>query len=721
MSTVKPYPHYEINVIDNSIYTVLYEEILPIHRPVYVMKTQEGPAGIPVWCPNYSKFANTFGAETLNEGNIKYFSPQGFFLKNTFKYNGAFVVRAVDESAKEAVCIIEAHVKKRIGEDGIVQYEKDSSGRYKLHETTGKKIALQVDDGEGGMIDKLEDGIEITYVARYEPLSTEDEDLCKVDLGRLDIREVGSDVKVYPLMALKSLYTGEYGNDLALSLFYDANANDSFKIKNAGSVFTSIEPVRRDYNKSTTTAHRDKYGNMFQTSCVKPNVIDPKTGISSSMDVILEKAYDEENKLPYTLYTYPENFNLVGNRIIEVEDVDLGAGDISVLGFEKEEGFSAEGSTVSPVAAASEQGYMVNIYSFVSPDRINYDHVEEGDASAGAESDVVVSFTKGHHIWLKGGEDGNIDDISVETAVRKFCSLDLCPEIEDSAKYPFTHLYDVGFTMETKLAMLDILDLRDDVIVELSTQVLFQDENNLPIVLNGEMEDEANGEVLLQTALMMRESIAKGTEACRTSVYAQANRPIAATYNLPVPFTFWSAIKHAMYHNLPYIKGQEPRGLPYSYNEMFKDGANWVPYRKSSRSRLWDSGINYCIYADMTRLFYPALRSVYPYETSALVDQWFVDAIVYTKHEVRKSWAKHSGRNDYTAVLQSDIEKDLNSKLGALYGGKYRFTVRVFQTVEEAKIGYIQHVTIAITAPNTNRVWDVDIIVNREGYNPEEA
>lgn len=711
MSTVKPYPHYEINVIDNSIYTVQYDEVLPIHRPVYVMTTQEGPAGVPIWCENYSKFAKMFGAQTLNEGNKKYFSPQGFFLKNSFKFNGAFVVRAVDESATTATCILEAHVKSV----EVQQYEKDDNGRYIL-DADKKKKPLQELVGEGGdavLENVLEPGVEITYVARYEKLNSEEE------IDSLTIRSVTNDdesvTKIYPLIGFESLYPGVYGDDLAFSLYYDDKANDSFKVAKAGSIFTSLAPVRRDYGYSTVTPHRDIYDNLAQASCVKPDVIDPKTGISSSMKDILEKAYADDRILPYEMHVYENNFKLVGNRIIDVETSD------EVLGFVKEEGFSAEGSTVDPVAAASEQGYLVNIYSFKNTEGIPYDHVVEGDTSVGEDSDVIVSLTKGHNIWLKGGTDGTIDDISVESAVRKFCKLDLCPAVEDEFKYPITHMYDVGFTMETKMAMLDFLDLREDIIVELSTQVLFKDADNLPITLNSEMEDEANGEVLAQYALMMRESIAKGTEVCRASIYTQAGFPIAATYDAPVPCTFWSAMKHAEYQNLSHMTIEEPRGWPASYNLLFKGDINWVPYRKASRSRLWDSGFNYCMSADMTRLFYPALRTVYPYETSALVDQWFVDAIVYTKHEIRQSWGKHTGRNDYTDVLQADITKDLENRIGTLFGGKYRFTVRVYQTAEEAKIGYIQHVAVSITAPNTNRVWDVDIIVGREGYSPEEA
>ena len=181
-------------------------------------------------------------------------------------------------------------------------------------------------------------------------------------------------------------------------------------------------------------------------------------------------------------------------------------------------------------------------------------------------------------------------------------------------------------------------------------------------------------------------------------------------------------MKHAMYGNLPYMNTTEPRGWPQSYNEYFKvSSVNWINYDPEGQSRVWDTGINYVQWADMSRIFYPALRTVYRAETSVLVDQWFVDAVVYTKHVVRKAWGKFSGRNDKVAVLQQGIKEYLDTELSYLYNGKYDFEVSVYQTAEEQRIGYIQHVLIRLTSPATMRVLDVDIEVNREGYNPEET
>jgi len=194
------------------------------------------------------------------------------------------------------------------------------------------------------------------------------------------------------------------------------------------------------------------------------------------------------------------------------------------------------------------------------------------------------------------------------------------------------------------------------------------------------------------------------------------------TYTKPLPIgTYWSALKHAQLGNMPYMNPREPRGWPDSYNEFFKvNSINWINYDPEIQSRAWNGGINYIQWADMSRVFYPALRTVYREDTSVLSDQWFVDAVVYTKHVVRTAWGRFTGRNDRVAILQRAIKEYLDEQLATLYSGKYDFEVSVYQTAEEQKIGYIQHVLIRIISPATMRVLDVDIEVNREGYNPEE-
>lgn len=703
-TTIKPFPHYQINVKDNSIYEVEYTTILPVHRPIWIMRCQQGPVGDPVWCPTYTYASNMFGEQTFTNTNKKYYSPQAKVLTDTLTYNGAFICRAADETALNSVVIIEAYVRQV---DDVLQYAYDEDGNRLL-------------DDDGNYVEKQENGqpvyepgVEIKFVKRHELLSSEE--VSGYDYSSLQRRTVvdtdaeGTEItwSVYPIMVFEALYPGEYGNDLCFSLFYKNSENAAGDVNYYRTLFYTFAPARREYDSTTVTPHYDIYNTTQNSFAANPETLNPDTGAEMSMQAVLNKAYDEDShQLPYTIYTYEENLLAVGNRIAQVESE-------TSLGHTKPT-YDAE------AIMNTSFGYLVNVISCRNLKGVPYDHVRLITISD--EDENVIQLAEDNYIYLANGADGDLSDLMVQNCIQQFCAKTLNPQIVDKFRYPFTHMYDVGYNFDTKYAMIDFLDVRDDIMIELSTQVLMDDNTGRTITLNDQMTDESNGEALRSRALLMRESVLKGTDCCRCAIYAHAGFLADGVYSDPMPFTYWSAMKHARFGNLPYMNTTEPRGWPQSYNEFFKvSSVNWINYDPEGQSRVWDSGINYVQWADMTRIFYPALRTVYRAETSVLVDQWFVDAVVYTKHVVRNAWGRFSGRNDKSAVLQQAIKEYLDTELSYLYNGKYDFEVSVYQTAEEQRIGYIQHVLIRLTSPATMRVLDVDIEVNREGYESEES
>lgn len=701
-TTIKPFPHYQINVQDNSIYNSEYTLVLPVHRPLWIMRTQEGPVGDPVWCENYTKAAKVFGEQTFTNTNKLYFSRQAQVLLNTLTYNGAFICRVADETSAQSVVIIEAWVRPV---SDIQQYLYDEDGKRVLDDEGNYTPATEIvvnEDGTQTTTNVVEPGLEIKFVKRHELLGSEETG--GFDLSSLPTRPSG-EWTVYPILAVQALYPGLYGDDLCFSLFYKNSENASGDVNYYQTLFYSFAPARRDYNDTTVTPHYDIYNSTYNSFAANPETLNPDTGAEMSMQAVFNTAYDEDTRqLPYTIYTYEENLLKIGNRIAQVETE-------TSLGFEK--------PTYDPEAIMNTSfGWLVNSISCINLSGVPYDHVRLVTASDDDEN--IVQLTENNYIYLDKGLDGKISDWDVQLGIQQFCAKAMNPRIVDKFKYPFTHIYDVGYNFDTKYALIDFLDVRDDVVVELSTQVLMDDNTGRTITMNDQATDEANGEVLRNRALLMRESVLKGTDCCRCAIYAHCGFLAGGVYSEPMPFTYWSAMQHAQYGNLPYMNPTEPRGWPRSYNEYFKvSSVNWVNYDPEGQSRVWDSGINYVQSADMSRIFYPALRTVYRADTSVLVDQWFVDAVVYTKHVVRNAWGRYTGRNDKSAVLQQAIKAYLDAELSYLYCGKYDFTVTVYQTTEEQKIGYIQHVRIQITSPATMRVLDVDIEVNREGYTSE--
>lgn len=858
MGAVRPYPHFEINVKDNSIANVSFEEILPVHRPLWPMPTQKGRVGVPVWCNSYSAARNEFGEQTFKPAS-KYFSRQAAFLLDTLTYNGAFIYRIVDETAKYSICVVEAYVDENAE---IVKYAVDENGNYKYNEdgervpeyseivyetysedvvedqTYGDDVEAELVTLPGGNVitynvdtlveypvyfdetsatwvavtgdvpsDKLATRVVVPVVGSVKyyintVVDAADKETVLVDdngtaeeagntlinivhhagdyildekgekiidteasivateigmkiayktrngmnagemkkygsdydawLNDLDVREVDG-VKIYPVIAFIASNPGLYGDDLAFQLSYKLRENNKGDAGYFKSIFYTFAPKEREYGTTTVNPHYDKYGREFVSFAANPDAIDKDTGLIYSMENMCNRSYEADGYLlPYTVYTYEDRtFNRIGNRIIKNSLAKDNTGkylciDELMLAKDEADGFLVmnEDGTYSvdeDYIDSSKLGYMINILSGYNLDGTEYTGIEIDRDSTDS---IILADDENH--FLTGGSDGvtnadgSIPDTTILTGIQNLCHVKSFLQIVDKAHYPITHMYDAGYDMKTKYAMLDFLDIRDDIGVSLSTQVLFDNGSGRSISVNDQAADEANGEALRAYALLMRESIVMGTDCCRAAIYCHCGQLAAGNYLGIMPFTYWDAHQHAMYGRTQYMSVTEPRGLPLSYNDLFRiSTVNWTNYSPDGQSRVWDTGLNYCQYADMSRIHFPALRTVYRAETSVLVDQWFVDAVIYTKHVVRKAWARHSGRNDSTAVLQAAIKNYLDTELTNLYAGKYTFEVTVYQTEEEKAMGYVQHVKVKLTSGAQFRVLVVDIEVNREGFDPE--
>lgn len=167
------------------------------------------------------------------------------------------------------------------------------------------------------------------------------------------------------------------------------------------------------------------------------------------------------------------------------------------------------------------------------------------------------------------------------------------------------------------------------------------------------------------------------------------------------------------------ITGQAA-GLPYSEITVFKDW-NWTPCQADHKQKSWDSGLNYFQYYDMTSVHWPAMRTVYRYDTSVLSNALFTDVVVFCKHIARYNWSRFAGVEMEFNRLAARATAALSNDLNAMLNGFYRFDVAFNQSEEEAKIGYISHCTINLWGVPQQRVWKIDIVCGREGYNPDQV
>lgn len=209
----------------------------------------------------------------------------------------------------------------------------------------------------------------------------------------------------------------------------------------------------------------------------------------------------------------------------------------------------------------------------------------------------------------------------------------------------------------------------------------------------------------------------KGTECCRVTICMHAGKVADTIYDAIVPFTYDIALKKALYLSTEAIAGQ-PTGLPNSAITVFRE-FNWSASDADLKQQSWESGLNYIQNYDMTGIHWPAIRSVYRYETSVLSSDFFTDAIVFIKHIVRFQWAKYVGMEMEFSRYASIVSKSVQDELTAMLNGALTATASLTQTAEQAKIGYESTLSITLLGNAQQRIWSVDINCKRAGYNSE--
>lgn len=692
MSESGSFPHWRVNVIDESIFEQDFTPQLPIHRAIYFMLAQKGIPNVPVWYPRMVEAKAQLGAETFNDLNKKYYSQQSHFLTNTMPFNGAYVVRLVPTDAAKAVKLVEL----RVEEAEITQYVLDANGNRTV-DGNGDHVIARVDQLDPNSAIITETGTKLTWVTRTVVSADQKNGL----FPSREATENGSTVNYYPVFLFEASSAGDWGNDLGFKLFFDAAENAVDAVDRVDAAFWSLAPVVKEYNASTVDPVRDRFGNVSTSFVMSPETVDAATKLAVDMEATIRRGYKGKTALPYAITAFPDNISAVGAIIKGHEDTINATLDVADPIIELETAFNA------------------NILTGRNIDGMYYRSVEMSTAAiTGAAADLEIFTPNSESVfYLNGGSDGTITDDSMESLVRNYVELDTYPEIQDNARYPITHIFDVGFSLQTKTALADFLAVRDDVkFVAASQQSTSTSVNGDLIVptINDRETDISMGSSVKNDIVLTPESVIKGTYACRGTVFMQAGHTYG-NYRKIVPSTLWYAMKLAEYHNTDRMDGA-PEGTPHSVIDIFEDHG-WVAYNEDIKQLGWDESLNYFQYADSTRLHYASLQSVYKNDTSVLNIDDVTNAIVYTKHEIRQVWTKYAGVTWAASEVHTAAKEDLEDRLARLYNGRYKFSVTVYQTDEEKQLGYKHHFRVELLSPAGFRIAEADVVCKRENFN----
>ena len=658
------FPHYEINVKDESSRTVLITEELALHRPLFLSFAERGPIGVPVY-GSYDEIVSKFGEGTFDVFSNYYRHPN-LFAERSLRNNKIFFVRVASDTAKAASLVLQCSVHK----SQIIQYQKDSAG-FIIKDVDGNPIP--VDDGTGDPL--KETGTVVKWSVRELDVLNENPGKL-VQQTSMMVDPLGGpniEVTTYPIAVFTASSAGAWGSVTGFKFYWNADSDISVAEAMKSLIFT-FGFVTIPWDADTASVVRTMYLDVDTEFTFAEGTTDKTTMRRYNISEVIANDYNEDDVL-FDLHTYPQNVEIIGNTCIADEDITV---------------FT---ELTSP--------FMVNLFTGKTMEQKPYDHIV-----VDTDADDAVTFNKNIINYMLGGNDGDTADADLESLTRDWLTGNVFPDILDMPRYPITHLYDSGYEMETKESLIDFLGIRDDVKIVMSTQSVYNEPNT-------KAEDQSAGSFLRSRALLHIESYIYGTSACRVTILQQCgylNESIP--YTKLVPATLDCMMKKGEWQGATYMKGK-PKGLPKSAVTILKN-INWFPVSADFKQLSWDNALNYMQYYDMTSVHYPDVISVYPYLTSLLSDDIFTDMLVYIKHIVRYQWAKFAGVDDPIAQLITDIKQSVGRDIYSKLGNFLRAEVNPYQTDTDVALGYSLTVEIPVYGTVPNRVWNVIVPVRRE-------
>lgn len=279
---------------------------------------------------------------------------------------------------------------------------------------------------------------------------------------------------------------------------------------------------------------------------------------------------------------------------------------------------------------------------------------------------------------MRGGSDGTMTDAAfatlVEAKVSEYASR-FSPVQNDAVRVESV-LYDSGFPLATKYKLLDVLAIRKDIAVGLSTY-----ESGAP---KGTADsDYATASALRARASLYPESVYFGTPVSRVLIMGRSGKLIGSPYKGRVPGLFEVAMKSAAYMgagNRVWKEDKKPAGYPNSIVKYLTDiDVEFTPV--DQRFLDWDVGLCWIQNYDQSSDHIPAFKTVYSDDTSVL-NSWFTVLGIVEINKVCQGVHRRFSGVDYltNGQLAEKVDRQIASELATVFGSRFRIEVETTYT-----------------------------------------
>lgn len=366
--------------------------------------------------------------------------------------------------------------------------------------------------------------------------------------------------------------------------------------------------------------------------------------------------------------------------------------------------FSDFGTSVAN-AVIEENKYLVNMINAVSSQNVPYTAVQL------VTTGNFVHLSNSSVLYAQGASDGtmNNDAFADLVSARVIEYSNILSPLQDSASNPESVFYDSGFPVQTKLDLLNFIAVRKDTVVGLA----LHDASGRALTTS---EETSLAVALATRARLYPESTYHGTSACRVFILGRSGTFLNSEYVGELPVLIDQAEKYAQYmgaDNGKWKAGYAPDVSPRNIITTMADfNSTFTPV--NVRQNDWSIGLNWIQKYDYRRAFIPAMKTVYPDDTSVLTSVITTFACARLQRIGEAIWRDYTGRADLTkAQLRQEVEREVTERTRDMFDGRYVIQGEVVFTKADTARGYSWNLRIHIYANNMQTVQVLSVVAHR--------
>lgn len=502
---------------------------------------------------------------------------------------------------------------------------------------------------------------------------------------------------LYPLMRFQATFYGSIGNNLGIRIQVPDNHSlvppDTSIIDTFHTRMIRVQFIKKANERTAPTVVKTKYGEEYTDVSLTEGVY--RTVGSSDQefyigDVLLDN-YLSDSSLKETYGPF--------------ESVEIKHDNLTLVQSLAREAILKKDDKLATELVTPD---MVNIWTGTALNSQPYPGLELLTALDGG-----IVFGEDRNVYATGGDSGKVEagthDLLVQQVLNDFMDEDA--SFEDSIPYPFTHIYDTGFAMETKYAIADVLPKRKDLRVVLATHMAT---DKKPLTFN---EEISRGQALLSRLTGNPESVVYGTKTCRGDIAY-----LSGPYITPSKWRGDVSIAHDYACNMARFAGAANGRLNHEYAPDRKPN-NKVRYLRSLNIKSFNSEKTQAMWAgcgiwarqgDRRSFYYPALRSVYKDDTSVLISPITVNIACDMLRRLEMIHKSFSGNSELSnGQLCERCDEEIEEEFRGKYGERVKYRINTYLDDRDKQRGYSWSTTITLAANNPHNVWRLNLVTQR--------